>query len=561
MGLLKEKWFVSWDSDPAQRMMRSKKSRDEQIADADLTWSANQGTWTYVTPDSLLLKSKYNPQRFLHTFPGGVAAYLRLMRDNFGVRFMVMLTSVYFGVKGFIWRFGATNGQLFYFRYLGINSNDYAAYRVAAMAPWSMKAFIGAIADSMPFLGFHKRSYIVAVSSFGVIGAIGLAAFDLDASKVKVATLFFLFLNLQMAVVDLLTEGKYAEIMSHRPKTGGAVVSWVWSVYLTANLLATVIIGLMVEHGYTREMYWAVVPFSMQVLIPVIIGYFPELRLPPHKRGFNWGLVKTNRNFFSLALLMAVGSVIMTICNLELNDDWKSLLAVAVVLSAVLCTTSLLLLPKVLGKSIVYLFLSSALYVDISPALNYFYLADDSCVPGGPHFDSTYYNIYVGIMESLAGILGVTLFHAVMNGWHFRPTFWVTVVLRCAAGMFDLIMVKRWNKDVNIPDKVMFMMGATIVYNVAYMMEFMYGVLCNAVWHCLATLFAVLKRYGHPIRWNLQDCPAHGSAPSGCCCRTLSRRRRFNFFPPACDSEHIHIRVFSSLFHGYAIEAWHDVHI
>lgn len=43
-------------------------------ADADLTWSANKGTWTYVTPDNLLLKSKYNPQRFLHTFPGTVSS-------------------------------------------------------------------------------------------------------------------------------------------------------------------------------------------------------------------------------------------------------------------------------------------------------------------------------------------------------------------------------------------------------------------------------------------------------------------------------------------------------
>jgi hypothetical protein len=44
-------------------------------------------------------------------------------------------------------------------------------------------------------------------------------------------------------------------------------------------------------------------------------------------------------------------------------DNWKAILAMTLVVSVVLCTASMVLLPKMLGKAILYLFFSSALYV------------------------------------------------------------------------------------------------------------------------------------------------------------------------------------------------------
>jgi hypothetical protein len=60
-----------------------------------------------------------------------------------------------------------------------------------------------------------------------------------------------------------------------------------------------------------------------------------------------------------------------------------------------------------------------------------------------------------------------------MSGWKFRHVFWVTSVIRIVASFFDIILVKRWNVTWHIPDKVMYLFGDAIVYNICYMLEFM----------------------------------------------------------------------------------------
>lgn len=52
----------------------------------------------------------------------------------------------------------------------------------------------------------------------------------------------------------------------------------------------------------------------------------------------------------------------------------------------------------------------------------------------------------------------------VMSGWEFRTVFWLTAVLRSCAAVVDIVIVKRWNTTVGIPDTWMYMLGYNIVY-------------------------------------------------------------------------------------------------
>lgn len=45
-----------------------------------------------------------------------------------------------------------------------------------------------------------------------------------------------------------------------------------------------------------------------------------------------------------------------------------------------------------------------------------------------------------------------------MSKWHFRPLFWATTVLRCAAAMVDIIIVMRWNIAMGISDEWMWVL-------------------------------------------------------------------------------------------------------
>ena len=59
-----------------------------------------------------------------------------------------------------------------------------------------------------------------------------------------------------------------------------------------------------------------------------------------------------------------------------------------------------------------------------------------------------------------------------MSKWKFRTVFWSTTLLRVAASLVDVVIVKRWNVHaLGISDKAMFMLGYNIVYSVSYMME------------------------------------------------------------------------------------------
>jgi hypothetical protein len=77
-----------------------------------------------------------------------------------------------------------------------------------------MKALIGAVSDSVPFLGYHKASYIMASALLGSIAYIVLGSVDLSA---KVVAFLFFLVNIELATTDLLCEGKYAELMRAKP--------------------------------------------------------------------------------------------------------------------------------------------------------------------------------------------------------------------------------------------------------------------------------------------------------------------------------------------------------
>ena len=87
-----------------------------------------------------------------------------------------------------------------------------------------------------------------------------------------------MFGHVELAIVDLLTEGKYAELMVRRPKTGGDITTCVWALYFSAGLLGAAITGPMADAGLIKEMFWIAIPMAAQVVIPVLFKCFPEVR-------------------------------------------------------------------------------------------------------------------------------------------------------------------------------------------------------------------------------------------------------------------------------------------
>lgn len=87
-------------------------------------------------------------------------------------------------------------------------------------------------------------------------------------------------------------------------------------------------------------------------------------------------------------------------------------------------------LPRQLALCNFYMFVSSVLYINIRGAQDFWFTADEKCVPGGPAFDYTYYNTYTAVVGAFTGWVGIVIFQTYMSGWTFRKLFWVTTILQ-----------------------------------------------------------------------------------------------------------------------------------
>ena len=422
----------------------------------------------------------------------GLRAYLERTSGAFGWRFLAMITSAHLAVKGFLYQAVQTAALPYFMDYLGCSPMEYQAMIIIVWTPWAMKGVIGIFSDLFPILGYHKRPYIAASAILGTAVLLLLAALPLARAGPAVApfaALLMALCMLEQALVDLLVEGKYAEKMAERPETGPDLVTWVWANYQTGVLLAAALVGTLADAVGPRAMYAVASVFALQVVFPALKGYLPEERLPRGRRGPRWALAREHRGTFLLALAMSASAVGLSVLSLYGSNVVR--LAYGLVTAAALNAGAFLVLPRAMAKANVYMFFTQCTYVLLTGALDYFYTgktaeqcaASATCrcyVREGPHFSATYYLTVAQVLAAVAGWLGVTAYQSLLSSWRFRPVFWVTTVIRCIGAGFDLVMIQRLNLRVGIPDKIFYILGSTIIYNVVYMLEFMPAVVLTS---------------------------------------------------------------------------------
>jgi hypothetical protein len=162
--------------------------------------------------------------------------------------------------------------QLPYYKTMGVGAAQYQIYGSIANTPWAMKGLIGALSDALPLCGYHKRGYIVGACVVGVVSFALLAAVPFGADEAKVCAALFFLATTELAVVDLLCEGKYAEMMVKHPETGADLVTWVWLSYHIGTLIGSVLTGPMADYISPRAIFWVALPLAAQILIPTLSG-------------------------------------------------------------------------------------------------------------------------------------------------------------------------------------------------------------------------------------------------------------------------------------------------
>lgn len=419
--------------------------------------------------------------------------YTTRLTTSFGLTFCYFLASVYLGLKGPVYTM-LQSAQLPFFKSIGVTGERFQSFGIVASTPWSLKAAIGLLSDSLPILGYHKRPYILISSLVGVAALLALSVIPFTNATAPIPAVLMSFVSLQLATADLLTEGTYAAKMRDVPDTGADVVTFVWGLYMVGVFFGSSLAGPLADVFNPRVIFVVCLPLALQV-IPTS-AYLPEMRLPPHDRGFRSAKLAEHPKIFSLGLMMTSGGLLLALVSLFLSSLVQSVVSVAV--SIALCIFAWLWLPAVLRKANTYMFIASAFYVNVGGVSDYWFTGPEECVPGGPHFSFTFYLTYAALIGSLAGMAGVSLFQMFLSRGTYRMAFCSTLILKLLASLFDLFIVRRDNLRFGIPDHVAFLLGDAVIGNMIDMLDFMPAVVLTSA-ACPpgmeATIYALLAGF------------------------------------------------------------------
>ena len=148
-------------------------------------------------------------------------AYKDRLFRVFGSRFLGLLFITQCLLKGIAMAI-ATDGMLPLFKSMGIEATQLQILGALSMSPWTIKPLFGILSDLVAIDGYHKRYWMILSGLVGVVGA-SLLVVEI---RVAIALTFFLFMvHSEISICDLLTEGKYAELMRENPETGSDIVT------------------------------------------------------------------------------------------------------------------------------------------------------------------------------------------------------------------------------------------------------------------------------------------------------------------------------------------------
>lgn len=421
-------------------------------------------------------------------------AWSETLRATFGDRFLGFLLITFAGLKGLSSTLLST-AMLPMFKALHASGDTFQLASLVSAIPWAMKGWMGVLSDCFPICGYHKKSYLIISSFLGMAGVLGLLMANYMSFGVWTIAALFCLINVQFATFDLLSEGKYTELM--RENGGGSeAVSFVWCCVNFGGFAGSLLtLGFVDSLGY-RPLLELSAPFVLLALVSALRGDLPEFRMTGRRgSGVQWGKLLSEPRLFALAACMAVGALAVAISAVALPSEGQ--LVVVLSVSVGLVVLGYKALPRTLARSNLYMFLISVAYVDLSGPLGYYYTANATCVPGGPGFSYGYYLAVTNIVGAIGGCIGSVLFQG-MQSWSFRKAFWLTTGVQVLAALFDVILVKRWNLAVGISDEAMFLFGDAACQPIAQMLGLMPAALLNSLLcprGAEATVYAILAGF------------------------------------------------------------------
>lgn len=383
--------------------------------------------------------------------------YFERMRSIFGWKFIAIIFITYCLLKGAV--MGIMMKGLFpYFKNMGVDGIQFQIYGAIALSPWTIKPLFGILSDLIAFVGYKKKFTMLASCFIGVTGCAMLVV-DL---KRPILTVLFVFLSqIQLAICDLLVEGKYAEKMREHPETSSDIVTLANLFQSFGYVLCMFFLAPLADGLYFRIIFSIALGLSVVPIVPIFLNWLPEVPIPnaPYVL-IDTKRIKNDWKIITLVIITGISAPAMAAIA-GFAAKWLGVVcSLGVILVCMVGT--FWAMPNIIARVALYQVLAQMSKVSFGNVLDYFFTADPLCLPGGPNFTQNYYIFVTGIIGGVVAIFTGLLYQFFFSKWKFRSVLIFTSILSAVAGIFDYIIVKRWNLLIGIPDHIFFLIGDAV---------------------------------------------------------------------------------------------------
>jgi folate/biopterin transporter len=320
---------------------------------------------------------------------------------------------------------------------LGLSPAEVAALMGVVSLPWVIKPIFGFLSDSVPILGYRRRSYLL------LSGLIGSSAWLLMSTVVHnawQATAVITLSSLAIAISDVIVDSIVVErIRSESQSDASSLQALSWAATAMGGLMTAYLSGILLEAFGIRTIFLITASFPLLVSITAILIQESRTQTPP-----NWAETRAH-----------LGQLKTAIANRQI---W---------------------LP------VAFVFLWQA--TPSSDSAFFFFSTNE--LGFAPEFLGR-----VRLVTSIASLVGVWLFQRFLKSVSLRQIFLWSTIISATLGMTTLILVTHYNRTLGISDQ-WFSLGDSLILTVMGQIAFM-PVLVLAARLCPAgveaTMFASL---------------------------------------------------------------------
>jgi hypothetical protein len=401
-------------------------------------------------------------------------AYFIRLRNAFTLRFIFLLFITQCFIKGIVFVI-FTNGVFPLLKLMGVDAVQVQVYGALAMSPWTVKPLLGVLSDLIAIGGYHKRYWMLGSIVIGITGA---ALMVVDIRTPVVIVTFLIMIHFEIAVTDLLMEGQYAEMMRKNPHTGSDIVTLSNGFQQFGFIIGMCFIGPLADVGLFRVSNIIALVLCATPIIPILLGFLPEVK----RVAAPLVLVDTLRirkdwRIVVVVALTGISAPAMAAISV-FASKWLGLTCSAIVISVAALGGFFAFDNPIIARVALYQILAQVSKISFASALDFFFTADQVCLPGGPAFGYKFYITTTGIASAVSSFAVVFLYQLLFSKWRFRSVILFTTILSGVGGVFDFIIIKRWNLAWGIPDAVFFLIGDDIIHS---MVDMLYWIPSSAI--------------------------------------------------------------------------------